>query len=371
MDASIMHVIPGLGTGGAESMLAALVASRRENPFEQIVVNLLRGGAMADRILAAGVPIVELGMEHPAAFGPAVLRLAQLIRQKRPTAIQSWLYYGDLAAYWALRLSSRRATTRLYWGIRCADMDLSQYGLALRLAVKACARRSGQPDAVVANSYAGREAHSRLGYRPRAFPVIPNGIDTERYRSDPAARTTVRAELGLSDETHVVIHAARVDPMKDHATLLEAAGRLPDIKFILAGAGTLTLPVPPNVIALGVRRDMPTLYAAADFAVSTSISEGFPNVIAEAMASGVPAVATDVGDCRRIVADTGIIVPPRDVTAMTAAVRQLADEPAAQHQRRAAAAHERIKCNFSLDKAVSAFDALHLDRTIPEDPTCH
>ena len=370
-DARVMHVIPGLGTGGAEGMLAALVASRRDTSFEQTVVNLLSGGALADRIHAAGIPIIELGMKHPAGFGLAVLRLAGLIREKRPTAIQSWLYYGDLSAYWALRLSGQRAATRLYWGIRCADMDWSQYGFGLRLAVKACVRRSGQPDAVVANSYAGREAHRRLGYHPRAFPVIPNGIDTEKFRPDPAARAAIRTELGLAEDTPVVIHAGRVDPMKDHATLLEAAGRLPDLRFILAGAGTQALSVPPNVTALGLRRDMPSLYAAADIAVSTSISEGFPNVLAEAMASGVPVVATDVGDTRLIVRDTGVVVPPHNAAAIAAALRQLATEQGALRNQRSTAARERIRSEFSLEKAVSAFDALHLYMRVPDDPARH
>ena len=91
-----------------------------------------------------------------------------------PAAIQSWLYYADLISLWALEISGRRATTRLYWGVRCSDMDQSKYQRGLRWAIAACVSRSARPDAVVANSFAGRDAHLRLGYAPRAFPVRPD-----------------------------------------------------------------------------------------------------------------------------------------------------------------------------------------------------
>ncbi len=365
-----MHVIPGLGTGGAENMLAALVTAKRERPFDQAVVNLLSGGAVAETVRAAGIPIFDLGINHAATFWLGARRLARLIDERRPSTIQSWLYYGDLISYWALRLSGHRSTTRLYWGIRCSE---GEYGLALRLASKACAHWSAEPDAVVANSYAGRETHYRLGYRPRAFTVIPNGIDIQKFRPDPAARAIIRAELGIADETPVILHAARLDPMKDHATLLQVAAQLPDLRFVLAGAGTQTLSsCPPNIIALGLRRDMPSLYAAADVAVSTSaFGEGFPSVIGEAMACGIPVAATDVGDARLIVGDTGIIVPPRDVTAMTAAIRTLAWESDTSHQHRSTAVRQNISANFSLDKAVAAFDALHLHGNAASAPTHH
>jgi glycosyltransferase involved in cell wall biosynthesis len=356
---SVLHVIPGLRVGGAENMLAALVTAKRDNPFQQAVVNLLSGGVMAEPIRNAGIPIHDIGIVHPTAFWLAVLRLARLIRDLRPTAIQSWLYYGDFISYWALRLSGRRSSTRLYWGIRCSDMYQSS-SWPLRLTIRACAHWSAAPDAVVANSYAGRDLHRKLGYRPRVFLVIPNGFDVERFHPDPAGRAKIRAELGIADAAPVVIHTGRVDPMKDHTSLMEVAARLPKLKFVFVGPGTRDLSAPPNVMTLGLRRDMPSLYAAADFAISTSVSEGFPNFIAEAMACGVPVVATDVGDSRLIVGDTGTIVPARDVTAMAAALSELSMEPIAQHQRRCIMARESIERNFSLDKAVAAFDALHL-----------
>ena len=295
-----------------------------------------------------------------------LLRLRGLIRQVQPIAIQSWLYYADLASLWALELSGRRATTRLYWGIRSTDMDPNRYRRALLWTIKACAKRSARPDAVVANAFAGRDVHRALGYAPRAFPVIPNGIDTQRFRPNPSARARMRAHLALSDGKMLVIHVARVDPMKDHATLAAVAAALPDIQFIMAGAGTEQIAAPPNLKALGHRQDIQDLHAAADLLLSTSIfGEGFPNAVAEAMACGVPAVATDVGDSRRIVGDTGVIVSPRDIAAMVSAITLIRAEPQPKRDARAAAALKHIEDHYSLDRMVSAFDDLHLHGILP------
>jgi glycosyltransferase involved in cell wall biosynthesis len=363
----VLHVMAGHSVGGAENMLASLVSAPRETPLRQAVVNLLSAPALTARMRSAGVAVHEFGLSHAAGAPMALARLIRVIRMLQPAAIQSWLYYSDLMSLWALRLSGRRASTRLYWGVRCSDMDQSQYGALLRWTIAACAQRADGPDAVVANSFAGRDAHIALGYRPRAFPVIPNGIDILRFRPDPAARIAIRAELGIAETTPLVIHAARVDPMKDHATALAVAAALPDITFVLAGGGTEQLSVPPNVRALGLRLDMPQIFAAADAAILTSaFGEGFPNAIGEAMAAGSPMVATDVGDSRRIVAETGLIVAARDSAAMAAALRMLFAETASQRHERARAARARIEQNFSLARAVAAFDALHLGGTLPD-----
>lgn len=365
--ATVLHVIPGLGTGGAEQMLATLVTARRDRPIAPVVVDLIGDGDFTAAIRAAGVPVHELGLRHPAAVPLVLARLAGLIRQLRPAAIQSWLYYGDLMAYWALNLSGLRRTTRLYWGLRCSNMDQTQLGPFARWTIAACARRSAAPDAVVANSFAGRDAHRQLSYAPRAFAVIPNGIDTTRFRPDAGARRRIRQELGIGEDRLLAIHVARIDPTKDHGSMLKVAAALPEIQFIAVGSGTERLDAPANLLRLGKRRDVAALYAACDIFLGTSaFGEGFPNVVAEAMASGVPVAATDVGDTARIVADTGFVVPARDVSAMTDALRKLAAEARPDRDKRAARCRARIESTFSLARYIAAFDRLHLTGALPD-----
>lgn len=355
----VLHVIPGLGMGGAERMLTSLVAAKRSPQYGQCVVNLMKGGEFSQQIRNAGIPLHELDLDE-MTLPATVLRLAKLIRHLSPVAIQSWLYYGDLISTTALYLSGRRRQTRLFWGVRCSDLNQSDYGKRLRLSVAACAKLSRFTDAVVANSYAGRRHHQRIGYSPPEFIVIPNGIDTAYFRPDPYLRARIRNELGIANAAEFVIHVGRVDQLKDHATFLKIAGVMPNVRFAAIGRGTEALEVPPNVMRLGIRGDMQSVYAAADYLVSTSVSEGFPNVIAEAMASGVPAIATDVGDTREIIGDTGYVVRPGSPADIVAALQRLMEERESQRKDRAMLCRDRIITQFSLERAVASFDALHL-----------
>lgn len=364
----VLHVIPHLATGGAERMLAALVTAKRSEDVAPVVVEMMDGGEIGIPIRAAGVPVHQLGISSAVHVPMGIGRLTGLIRRIRPVAIQSWLYYADLTSLCALEASGCRSSTRLYWGVRCSDMDLRRYSFALRRTIAACARSAHRADGVVANSFAGRDAHRKLGYAAKAFPVIPNGIDTDRFKPDGEARVRIRAELGICRSGPVVIHAARVDPMKDHDSLMALARAMPDVTFLAVGAGTESLAAPPNVITLGKRQDVAALYSAADVVLSTSVfGEGFSNIVAEAMATGVPAVATEVGDIRRIVGDTGEIVPPRNLQAMIVAVRRLISESEASRLERARECRDRIRRLFSLECAVTAFDSLHLHGAMPAD----
>jgi glycosyltransferase involved in cell wall biosynthesis len=158
----------------------------------------------------------------------------------------------------------------------------------------------------------------------------------------------------------VLAHVARVDPMKDHASLRTALMQLPDVTALLIGRGTEQLPAAPNVHRLGRRDDVERLLAAADIVVSSSaFGEGFANVLAEGMACGLPAVATDVGDARAIVADSGLIVPPRDPGALAAAIREIVRAGAAARSERGARARAHIVENFAMNRAVGRFAELY------------
>ena len=352
-----MHVVTGLDTGGAETQLALLAIARKAAGAEDMVVSLIPGGAVRERLQNAGVAVHDLGMRRGRPSLAGVLRLRALIRDAKPRIVQSWMYHADLIAAFGLRISGRRRATRLIWGIRCSDMKLADYGRGLSRTVRMCARYSHVPDLVVANSEAGLKVHRELGYRPRRSQTIDNGIDTARYRPDAAARAAVRTELGIASDVPLVAHVARVDPMKDHETLILAMRELPHVELLLIGLGTESLSTQTGWHGLGRRDAMPRLLSACDLIVSSSAyGEGFSNALAEGMASGLPAVATDVGDAVRIVGETGIIVPPRDTKALANAIQELASEPPDRHAERCGRARAAIEDRFSMAANLAAFE---------------
>ena len=358
-DMRVMHVITGLEIGGAETVLTRLVLAKRSAEFPQYVVSLTNGGRFVAELRAAGIPVETLDMKRGRPDLGAVLRLVGLIRRYRPSVIQSWMYHADLLSLLALTLSGRRRQTRIYWGLRAANMAFEEYRLMSRITFRLCAWLSAFPDGVVVNSVSGQTHHASHGYRPRLFAKIPNGIDCNFFAPTPALRRDARATLALPPDQVAAVHVARVDPMKDHATLLAALARAPQIICLAVGEGTEALPARTNLIALGKKADVRAILSAADMMVSSSIGEGFPNAIAEGMAMALPAVATDVGDVKALVGESGLIVKPRDPEALARAIADLAEN---EERRRSMGqiARQRITQNFSLDQMVKRFDHLHL-----------
>lgn len=351
----ILHVISGLGTGGAEMFLATLAPRLAARGFAQTVVSLTGEGAAADRLRTAGIVVVALDAKGVAKAPLAIRRIARLIEEMRPDVVQGWMYHGDLFAALATKMA-RGTPPRLMWNIRCSDMRLDDYALQLRLVVRACAKLSAMPDVVIANSEAGAREHRAAGYHPRVLQVIPNGVDAVKFAPDAVVRAQVRRELGIGDERIVVLNVARVDPMKDHGAMLMVAAEIHGADVVLVGRGTEKLALPPGARALGARSDIARVLAAGDIIVSSSAyGEGFSNAVAEGMAAGLVPVATDVGDAGLIVAETGRIVAPRDAPALARAVQEIIDLPAPERARLGMAARERMARRFSVEGAVEAF----------------
>ncbi len=357
----VMHVITDLDTGGAETMLANLVVAQKDLPEPPLVVSLTPGGTQAARITAAALSVRHLGMRRGWPNPMALFRLVMLIRSFKPKVIQSWMYHADLMALLALLLSGRRRSTRLLWGVRCSDMDLSRYALGLRIVIRLCAWLSSVPNAVVANSHAGRTFHRSLGYKARRFLVAVNGVDMNIFRPDSKARAEVRAELGIGDDEFLVGTSARVDPMKDYPTFMAALGHMQRVYGLAAGRGTGSLPDQIRFFGLGERPDMPRVLNALDLFVSASaFGEGFSNALVEAMATGLPVIATGVGDAALIIDDSGVVVPPRDVSALAAAIDDLKNDPA-RCKNLGRAARARVAANYDLKRIVRDIETLHGD----------
>ncbi|MBO6553335.1 MAG: glycosyltransferase [Roseitalea sp.] len=370
----VLHVVTTLRSGGAERMLTRIVTWNETSKvgaggdrLRHVVVTLTDGGVHAETLCAAGVPVHTLSMRTSApAAAAGLFRLIALMRRYKPRMVMSWLYHADLLATLAAPFAGNPP---LVWNIRCSSLDLDNHPRSTRYIVRALARLSRRPCAVAANSTRGRKVHQALGYRPRRWTLLPNGFEPDVWRPDEDDRQRMRAALGYGDDDIVAVLVARLDPEKDHQTFLAAALRAAracdNLRFLLIGKGTETLPVEPalqdKLMAMGERSDVEVILRACDLSVLSSRSEGFPNVVGEAMATGLPCVVTDVGDAAAIVGDTGLICPSHDPEAMADALLLMVAGGPEHLRRRGKMARDRIVNRYSLEAAVAAYRSLWLE----------
>lgn len=369
----ILHVITGLDTGGAETMLLKLLTVHVSAGVECAVVSLGGEGTLGPRIGALGVPVLGLGLSRRMPNPAALLTLLRFVRRFDPQLIQGWMYHGNLAASLAGLGTRRRVPVN--WSIRQSLYDLAAERPATAILIRLGARLSRRPAAIIYNSETSAAQHEALGYAATDRHVIPNGFDCDAFRPSEATRQRVRAALGIAEDAVVIGLIARWHPMKDHRTFFEAAApvaaRHPSARFLLAGSGIsadepgLTQLIAEHglqsrVLLLGERADVAELTAALDIACSASArGEGFANVIGEAMASGVPCVVTDVGDSARIVGATGIVVPARAPAALADAIGGLIDAGPERRRELGAAARRRVETEFSLPAVAERYLELY------------
>jgi glycosyltransferase involved in cell wall biosynthesis len=365
----ICHLITDLDTGGAERSLVNLLTRMDKVEFDNDVVSLLEPGPMAEPLAAAGIPVRGLGMRRGRPSPAALAGFISHLRRTRPMVLQTWLYHADLLGTVA---SLFARPPRLLWNVRCTTMTVGDHEPHLRWVVRLLATLSKRPDAIVVNSRRGQSDHEAAGYVPKRWVDLPNGVDVERFVPRPGERPALRRRLGLAPDAPTIGFVGRDHPMKDVRTFLHGAsllhGERSDVRFVLCGDGfdaandrlarTISnLGLGQSVTLLGRRSDMEMIYPAFDILTLCSIyGEGFPNVLVEAMACGVPCVATDTGDSAEIVGDCGMIMPMRDPQGLAASWRTLLDRSADEIGKRA---RERTVAHYSIARMCTRYEDLY------------
>ena len=369
----VLHIITGLGQGGAESVLFRL-ATYPGADVEHVIVSLTDEGIYGERLRAAGVAVHALGMKRGRVSLGGFMALRSLIAATRPDAVQTWMYHADLIGGLAARLAGVRA---IAWGIRNSGEHLERSSRSARLVLRACAMLSGRiPKAIVCAAQKSAQRHADKGYDRERMVVIANGYDLSRYAPNDEARQRVRAQWGLPQDVPAIGCVARWDPLKDHANLLRAIaalvrdGRDAGLRCVLIGRGMDTantelaalidrLGLRDRLVLAGPSDDVPAAMNGLDLHVLSSCAEGFPNVVAEAMACGVYCVVTDVGDAAFIVGDAGVVVPPEQSEALARGIETALCEVASRGRTRAGeAGRARVLENFDLARMVQSYIAV-------------
>ncbi|HEY8666896.1 MAG TPA: glycosyltransferase [Tepidisphaeraceae bacterium] len=371
-NARIVHIINSFEFGGAESMLCNLLLRSDRKRFDISVVSLIDDLTVAGPIVDAGIPIKVIGMKPGIPSPRGVARLAKHLRALRPNVIQTWMDHSNLIGGVAAKFVPSAAVV---WGIHHSNHVPGLTKRSTLMTVGACAKLSRRlPHRIVFCSENARQTYIGRGFDAERSMVIPNGFDLSAFRPDAAARAAVRQELALPSEAVVIGLVARYDPMKDHANFLNAAAlltqRFPDVHFLLCGRDVHVenealmghihaLGIADHCHLLGPRRDIPRIHASLDILISSSLSEAFPLTIGEAMACGVPCVATDVGDSALIVGDTGKIAPSQDPESLAAACAELLSMRPADRHRLGSAARQRVQELFDLSSVTERYQDLY------------
>jgi glycosyltransferase involved in cell wall biosynthesis len=371
----VTHIIAGLAPDGAERMLHRLVLGMDSSRFENEVISLTDLGPMAEQFQAAGVRVRALGMSRGSANPYYLAKLATWLRKlPEQQIIQTWMYHADLVGGLAAKLAG---CAGLVWNIRHSELHPGVDKRHTIWTARACAALSSRlPRRIICTSESSRTFHEKLGYAHDRMEVIPNGFDLDLFRPDTAARCAVRDELGIAPSTLLIGYVARKHPVKDHRTFLEAAGLLhkqfPDVCFVLCGEGAThedadlrhwsdEVGVRGSCFFLGRRDDISRVINAFDIATSSSASEAFPNALAEAMACGVSAVVTNVGDSRSILGETGSVVPPKDPKALAQAWAGLIQAGPDLRQRLGEAARAHVQTHFAMSNVLRKYEALYTE----------
>ena len=371
-----LFLIRSLDRGGAQRQIITLAKGLPKDRFAVTVITFYDGGALWSEL--QGAPGVRLLSLHKRGRWDTVAFLGRMwrtIKQERPQLIHGYEEFANLLGLVAGYLLG----ARVIWGIRGSDRDFARYDWAHHSLATLGAWYSRFADAIIANSHAGRGYHVVQGYADRRMVVIPNGIDTERFRPHPDAGRRVRHSWAIDEPTTLIGLVARLDPMKDHPTFLRAAALLaanyPDVYFVCIGDGPAHYAAALRQLAdelalssrlrwVGDQDEMPAIYSALDMATSSSaFGEGFSNALGEALACGIPVVATDVGDAAVIIRDARRIVPPRDPHALAASWADVLGLSPAERHARAVADRERILAEYSCAALVARTSAV-FDRVL-------
>lgn len=358
----VLLALESSGPGGAEHMVVQLARELRCRG-DTVIVASMRPGWMTERAAAAGIPVWIAAQRH--GLDPLwIPRFALRLRRERIDVVHSHEFAMNVYCGAAARLAAIPSIATLHgrhWATEARRRALAYRAL----------HRFGMRIVAVSHDLA-RFLTEGLGLSDGAIDVVYNGIDlpqppsvAERAR----LRAEVRAELALASGTELALAVGNLYPVKDHATLLQAAALRSGLAVAIAGRGgeeqrlralAGALGVADRVRLLGLRDDVARLLAAADVFVQPSRSEGLPLAVLEAMAAGLPVVASRVGGIHEAVVDgeTGLLVGPGEPDVLAAAIARVLDTPGW----REALGHEgrvRVEQEFSVARMAQRYRALY------------
>lgn len=352
-------------------MLTRYLAELCQTIHKSAVLSLMTPGSLAGQIEKSCTTVQSLHIKQGRLPLSKLLPLARAFRNESPDLVHGWMYHGNIAASVASLITFR--DTPVIWSIHHSLYDSTTEKPLTRSLIRLSALLSNRTRAIVYCSRVSAGQHEAIGFDPRHRLIIYNGIDCDVFRPDFNAKAQLAKLLNISEQRHVIGSIGRFHPMKNQVEQVHAFAQLLkqgyDIQGLFVGTGhedglvrrtARELGINDRISTLGIEADVPTIMRGLELhVVSSSWGETFSLATAEAMASCIPAVVTDVGDCAWVVGDTGLVVQRNSSEALAAAFRKLLDIGPDARRQLGLRARQRVVENFSLQQYVAGYLALY------------
>ena len=278
------------------------------------------------------------------------------------------MYHGNLAALYASKFTN--TDTTVIWNIRHSLHNIKNEKMTTALTIRLNKFLSKKPSAILYNSQISREQHNDFGFNNPESLIHANGFDTELFNFNEEYKNSSRYAYNIGSDKIVIGNVARFHPMKNHAGLIRAAVKIcterDDVMFILAGKDVnykntkLSSLIPKanhdRILLIDEISTMSSLMNAFDIYVQSSQwGEAFPNALAEAMASKLFCIATDIGDSSMIIADTGMMFTDTSDESIYQGILNAINIAPDKRLKKGCAARNRIKNHFSIEASIDMY----------------
>jgi len=368
----IIHIITTLGDGGAENTLSKICKHDKQN--KHIIICLKDGGKYYKILKKLGIQIYTLNIKIYSSY--KIFNIVKILNSLKPDIIQTWLIHGDFIGGLMARLAGK---DNIVWNIRHSNLQFKKSKILTILIQKLLIRFSFFiPKKIIVNSLKAKKIYKQSGYDEKKLIFIPNGYNLNIFKPNKKKNINFRKKYQIKKNTILIGNVARYDPKKDHSNLLKALRIIKSkrLNFLCLLFGfkinkdnlilvteIKQLKLSKHIKLLGQNNDIPNIMNGLDIYVqSSSYGEGFPNVVAEAMACATPCVVTDVGDASRIVRRSGWVAPPNDPLKLASSIEKAINEfYSKKWHKRCINVRKTIKKNFDITKMIQAYNKIWLE----------
>ena len=364
----IVHIISGLKIGGAEQALLRLIIGSNKLEFNHIVISLSGEGELCQLFINANIDLRIINFKKKPVSSFFVL--IKIIAQTKPDIVQTWLYHADLIGGITAKIAGVK---HIIWGIRTTDLKKGSYSTALVRKINAWLSFS-LPSKIVCVAESAKARHVKLGYCESKMLIIPNGFDLDKLHKYIIDSAQLRLKHGIKQNEIVIGSMGRFSQIKGQDVFVKAAKIVaennPNVRFLMVGRELQESNKPlmkwitntgfvDRFVLLGERLDVNICFGAMNIFCLHSRSEGFPNVLGEAMAMGLPCVATDVGDAKILGGELVKIVEPDNPEVLALALMQMLNFQSKKLNELGKLSNKRIFHMYSLSTMQLAYQGLY------------